>query len=169
MTRRRAGLVVTVVGMTLGIAVPSAPAQVPLPSSSTTTTRPPLTFTLPSTTVAPTTTTTAAVTSTSTTEVITEEPTEAATTTTTARQEPTTVTAPASTEAPATTTTFVPPSGLPAEGGGAGETEGDERGLLLDAGTGSPGVFVALSLGGGATAMAIMAAQWFRTRRDPWS
>ncbi len=165
MTRRRAGLVVTVVGMTLGMAIRSAPAQVPLPSSSTTTTRPALTFTLPSTTVAPTTTTTSPVTSTSTTEVITEEPT----TTTSARQEPTTSTAPASTQAPTTTTTFVPPAGLPAEGGGAGETDGDERGLLLDAGTGSPGVFVALSLGGGATAMAIMAAQWFRTRRDPWS
>lgn len=165
MTRRRAGLVVTVVGMTLGIAVPSAPAQVP--PSSTTTTRPPLTFTLPSATVAPTTTTTSAVTSTSSTEVTTEAPTT--TTTTTAKQEPTTITAPASTEAPATTTTFVPPAGLPADGGGAGETDGDERRLLLDAGTGSPGVFVALSLGGGATAMAIMAVQWFRTRRDPWS
>ncbi len=78
----------------------------------------------------------------------------------------TAVPAPATSEAP---TTFVPPPGV-AEGGpgdpgtSVDELEGEPP---LDAGVGSPNVFVALSLAGGATALAIMGVQWVRTRPGP--
>ena len=137
----------------------AASAQGVPPSTTTTTSEAPSVITLPTTTTtAVPTTTTLATTTESTTTTEPEPATTAPTTAPTA--------APTTTEAPTTTSTFVPPLGLPDDGsGGEPSVSGQLEDLpRLDPGVGSPTVPVMLSLGGTATAVAIMAVQWLRTR-----
>ena len=80
--------------------------------------------------------------------------------------------APPTPEAPTTTSSFVPPPGVTDDGApradvpNAEEADDLARRQALDASVGPPALFVALSLLGGFTALAIMAFQWFRTRPD---
>lgn len=138
----------------------AASAQGVPPSTTTTTSEAPSVITLPTTTTTavPTTTTLATTATESTTTTETEPATTAPTTAPTA--------APTTTEVPTTTSTFVPPLGLPDDGsGGEPSVSGQLEDLpRLDPGVGSPTVPVMLSLGGTATAVAIMAVQWLRTR-----
>lgn len=137
-------------------------------AGQTTTTRPgPGIITLPPSTTAAPTTTTAPRPSSTTPAPTTAAPTTAAPTT----APPTTAGLPAPattavTEAPTTTSsTFVPPVGAPDDGvPGPAVTDDAGRQRALDASVGAPVLFVTLSLLGAGTALAILVAQWARTR-----
>jgi hypothetical protein len=110
----------------------------------------------------PTTTTTAPTETTVTTlPATTTTATTAASTTTTAAATTTTAGAPASTAPPSTATTT--PTSLPPEGVSS-TTAPPAPDEVLEADTGKLPLFVSLSLGGFAVAIAIMAVQWVRTR-----
>lgn len=153
--RNRVAVGIVGFGVALVLDAPGAGAQIlrttttTAPSETTVTTAPVTTTTAPVTT-APVTTTT----------VATTAPAETTTTATTAPAESTTTEPPRTTTTAATTSTSgaLPPEGVTST---SAPPEVDE---VLEADTGKLPLFIALSLGGIAVALAIVTVQWVRTR-----